>query len=651
MNQQKQTKRINFSFALFVFVLLSGFLFFGNAENVSAADSNTCTCWARNMTGSYGSGTNYDQPTLSTTTETQDACSQTCKDKGGYYRYGIVGNSLPIFNSSNNFGTTVLNATNQTIGNLLEGPLGSVIRGLLIAVLYLVGLLLQVADTLFGWILNIDNFKRVVDSPTIYVIWKQVRDLLNIAFILVLLYSAFCTILQIEKYSYKKLLLNLVIMALLVNFSFPITRFIIDTSNVLMYTITQTLLGTYASSTLGVISGNTGIGQIMHPAEGATITFLIAAIIFSFILAITLLAVGILLVIRMIALALLIIFSPLAFVSTILSDTGGYSTKWWDNLFKYSFFGPIMIFVIYIATQMMGAMSSSQIDFAAMAQKDTISPQTIGIMAYFAMPIVLLWMGIGMAASMSGAAGSAVMSGAQKFMKGAGKKFSGFNAIKKQYDAFAGARKKREEAKAKNRFGGKVGDFANKAQDTVIAGIPGVGGAAKKRLAELEKKKIQEIRDEWKKNGGATDVEIADSLNNHDSAKRKAAAMEAAEKNGFTGLPQYKQALNAIKGDPVYEKLFESKIKDKHVKFAIDEEIDRMGYTTTPDKNTVYEKWVGNMNAEALSKQQKLHEDSAFHDYLWDEVLINNGDTQLIAETAKKLNKKSRQSWKDALLI
>lgn len=641
-------KKIKLYATIFTFMALAGFLFFGNAESASA---DSCQC--KLADGSWTSPV-IQSPDLR-------SCNNYCISNGtknALYKFGssdwtkVDPNLIKAQGVGEALGgvpNAQFKTSDDTCGMMQWGTMP--LNCLLLVVLRFVGWLLSIAASIFVWIVDVNVFKSIVNGPNIYPVWQNVRDVLNIAFILVLLYSAFCTILQIEKYSYKKLLLNLVIMALLVNFSFPITRFIIDVANSLMYTLIQVLLGDPGSK-FGLLASDSQIGTIINqPVNGSSATMLLASIVFVFIMAITLLAIAILFLIRMVVLVILIIFSPLAFVATILPDASGYSSKWWDNLFKYSFFGPIMVFMLYVATALLAASKSTGSVLVAAASKQGTDPSLLASMAYFSVPIVVLWLGMGVAQSMSIAGAATVMGGAQKFIKGAGKKFSGYNAIKKQYDAFAGARKKREEAKAKNRFGGKVGDFANKAQDTVIAGIPGVGGAAKKRLAELEKKKIQEVREEWKKNGGATDTEIADALNSKDTAKRKAGAMEAAEKNGFTGLPQYKQALDAIKGDPVYEKLFESKIKEKHVKFAIDEEINRTGATTTPAKNVIYEKWVGNMNAEALSKQQKLHEDSDFHDYLWDEVLIKNNDTELISETAKKLNKKSRQAWKNASLI
>lgn len=65
--------------------------------------------------------------------------------------------------------------------------------------------------------------------------WRLVRDFVNIWFILILLFIAIGTILRIPSYQAKKLLLILILMALIVNFSMPISKLIIDVSNIISF--------------------------------------------------------------------------------------------------------------------------------------------------------------------------------------------------------------------------------------------------------------------------------------------------------------------------------------------------------------------------------------------------------------------------------
>src|SRR3989344_3987006 len=64
---------------------------------------------------------------------------------------------------------------------------------------------------------------------------RLIRDFVNIWFILILLIIAIGTILRPQSYQAKKLLPTLIMVALVINFSLPITGFIIDISNVISF--------------------------------------------------------------------------------------------------------------------------------------------------------------------------------------------------------------------------------------------------------------------------------------------------------------------------------------------------------------------------------------------------------------------------------
>ena len=69
--------------------------------------------------------------------------------------------------------------------------------------------------------------------PIVMKAWELVRDFVNIWFILLLLIIAIGTILRVSSFQLKRLLPMLIIIALVVNFSLPITGFVIDISNVI----------------------------------------------------------------------------------------------------------------------------------------------------------------------------------------------------------------------------------------------------------------------------------------------------------------------------------------------------------------------------------------------------------------------------------
>jgi len=381
------------------------------------------------------------------------------------------------------------------------------VKCILLYVLKFIGALIQAASTLFVWVIDTDNMKAVMNNSVIYELWGFVRDMLNVAFILVLLFSAFCTVFQISKYSYKNLLLTLIIMALLVNFSFPIARAIIDFSNVIMYYLINGLGSNIKDGKIFIdFAKNGGLADIVNPKVGGSVSidsdmsFLIAAIVFTFIFMVTLIIIAVLLLIRIVILAVLIIFASIAFVGSIVPFLSKYASEWWDTLFKYAFFGPVMIFMMVVATKMMGeiAKRKGQMKIIATAQSQSSIAETIAAFAFFSIPIVILWVGIGSAQKMSIAGAGAVVGRGQKFMSwvGGGALNAGKWATYK--GAWWGAKKTGVPGAAKQRYEqwkkeGWLGSERTAQREAAVAATLGVKGAVEKdmkRRAEEHKKNL-----------------------------------------------------------------------------------------------------------------------------------------------------------------
>lgn len=403
-------------FKMLVVLALAIFFFIISASDSLAA---SCRCATRTGTADYTPvGSEFQ-------TDSRDECIQSCLNQGAtHYQYGlnvlIWADAKGVTNAAKEAVDEVAKGA-KTVGSIAAAPFLWVFNFLLFAVWTVCNLLLFVAAMIFDWSVNPANFTLVVGNEAVYNGWVIVRDFLNLAFILVLLFSAFCTIFQVEKYHLKKILLTLVIMALLVNFSFPIARFIIDTSNVLMYFIIGKAFPSFSeSSGLSALIAKTWyIMKLTAPdfsasdilyAQNFTVKALFA-IIFTFLLAITLLVVAVLLVIRIVVLAILIIFSSIGFVAAIFPSTKNFADSWWTQLFKQSFFGPIMLFMVYIALTMMEMMNKDNKLWTSVekqvGQNASLGnySDTIIIGTYLAIPIVILWTGL-VAAQKLGAAGA-----------------------------------------------------------------------------------------------------------------------------------------------------------------------------------------------------------------------------------------------------
>ncbi len=506
-----------------------------------------------------------------------DTCQKTADEQGSKFKYcdhgtkkadqtadpGPGGHDTGYW--SNN-GTVVAGTTNQVDAtkklagiedvcqiDLSHGVLYNVLTCVLEIVLKLGGAILEAAVGLFAWTVDAGKLSAVINNDAIYQTWTVVRNFLNIAFILVLLFSAFATIFQVDKYSYKKTLLWLIIMALLVNFSYPITRFIIDLSNSLMYTILNSNFGGFANDPgkiLTTMNGFTDLQGIIVPNGSPSLTQLLASVVFIFILALTVLSMSILFLIRIIALAVIIIFSPVAFVGSII----GKGKQWWDYLFKYAFFGPIMVFMLAVAIKTMSAMDQLSVD-TGLTNGAVVNDSFITSISKFIIPIVILWIGMGVAQWFSIAGAKEVTGRAQKFAKWVP------NAIFKATGIPGGVKKAADYYKQKGiskYIPGLRGEERTQAAEARIASALGVKGAIEQD--------IKKRAEEYKKNS-----ESKESLRSKAKNGNAAAAYRLAL-DGDMDFESYDAFMSKIK-DPKIRELVEGKTKDRRVDVIVDYKI------------------------------------------------------------------------------
>lgn len=229
--------------------------------------------------------------------------------------------------------------------------------------------------------------------------WKATRDFANLFFIFIILYIAIATILQLSGYGSKSLLVKVIIVALLINFSLMITKVVIDASHVLAWEFynkidvsgggeyqiadnepvnieIQKEIERFKSKNLAavfmagfnpqkIVGGQDRYNEQKKALDsGASIeaTFweitLIYALgsIVNLIVAFILFAGGILFIIRVVVLWFVMILSPLAFIGMILpGKMAGLAKEWWGHLFNQSFFAPAFLFLFYLVTVMINS--------------------------------------------------------------------------------------------------------------------------------------------------------------------------------------------------------------------------------------------------------------------------------------------------------
>lgn len=470
----------------------------------------------------------------------------------------------------------------------------------------------EVAGNILSWIIEPQVFKSIVGTNSaIYYIWTLVRDFLNMGFIMTLLFSAFCTIFQIEKYSFRKILLNLIIAAFLVNFSFPIARFIIDFSNVLMYYLVEAVgikgSGLSAFTSTGVVNSLTdatekagiGFADLLYINMTGNVLML---------LSITLLVIAVLFVIRTVMLVILIIFSPIAFVGMVVPIFSKYSDMWWDALIKYSFFGPIMIFMLYVALKLSEAMVKT-LPFIKETSKDmSITEYAMAQIALASIPLITLWAGIIIAQKISLMGADGIKGKVLGFADTAAKKSlkwsTGVGAVAwgaKKSGISEGVSKKYQQFKQT----GPLGPERTAQRGSQIAAALGVKGE-KERFMKMKKKEYEE--------SNKTAEELDKLITEGNSP---AAALLQAE-NGKLEYEKYKHIMSKL--DPIKDKNIIDSIETKTKEKRLDVTIKYKMETGGKDKLGTAKKEIGNidlpkwkeLNIEELTKDPTITK--AMHD-------------------------------------
>jgi hypothetical protein len=184
-------------------------------------------------------------------------------------------------------------------------------------------------------------------------------------YIFVLLYIAIQTILGIAGGSTKRLLANVIVSAILINFSLFFTKVVIDSGNIIAKTFWDNIRITQGTDTINSFSAwaitgsklqtsldpksdfnkttTAGLGnlqQAMMFFGGALILFIMGYVF---------LAGSVMMVGRIIGLIFAMILSPWAFLGIALPKFN-YFDRWFGDLCKHTFSAPLLVFFLYLIT-------------------------------------------------------------------------------------------------------------------------------------------------------------------------------------------------------------------------------------------------------------------------------------------------------------
>jgi len=262
---------------------------------------------------------------------------------------------------------------------VLTALLGSLISTIISSIIYII--IVVIAE----WIMNLSMSVAISPSsefisPVIQTGWNFTSGFVNMFFALTLTFIGLATILRLKEYEAKKLLPNLLLIAILVNFTPVIIGFIVDMGNLVTnFFIEKTTLdidaligrifdsfhpnviGDYVKGALRDLFGSPinflveGVSfligllvPIVHAWAGAYIYACMAAMFF----------------LRIIMLWILTILSPIAFFSYIFPEGSTFKLlfpgilswkEWWNEFLKWVIVGIPFGLFLYISQEMIGA--------------------------------------------------------------------------------------------------------------------------------------------------------------------------------------------------------------------------------------------------------------------------------------------------------
>ncbi len=335
-----------------------------------------------------------------------------------------------------------------TMGTCLLQVVGFIVTFIFSIISYFLSKLLVLLTSI---LITFARYNKFNNAPPVEIGWVIVRDLCNMMFIIVLLVSAFMTIIgqaEANGMHYSKIIGKLLVAAVLVNFSRTIVLLLIDASQVFTLTFVSAFEGTIAGN---LIQG-LGINQMVRLQEqnsatgapaaqqvidvvGIGLAYLLSIFLLITAVAIILLYVGYFIV-RIVALWMLIIVSPVAFLigalpGPIKSLLPKEASNFWGQLSTQLTGGPLIAFWLWLSfatiqqTAGSGGFATANMGFDF--PQDGTANQVLGFvtqigtapqLAGFIIAVVMLGMGFKAATSTASSVAGGVLAGVAKKVGG-----------------------------------------------------------------------------------------------------------------------------------------------------------------------------------------------------------------------------------------
>lgn len=291
------------------------------------------------------------------------------------------------------------------VGGQLIKNIGEFITGFL---LQMVGSLIQAFAFVLDKFIALQTKGGIFDLQVVRIGWTVMKNFVNLIFVLILVVIAFATLFDKPKYAAKSLLIRVIIIALLVNFSLLVGQTVISTADFLSGIFLKDIqnsgenLGADAISSslmkgLGLQKSvaDEGINFLTEPIKAGTeITVTVVFVILLFIIVLfAFLLIAIFVVVRIPILWILLMLSPLAWFAWILPNTQKFWSMWWKEFIGWSFFTPVYLFILMFGIGFINA--ESQIK-ALLPQGGESLIEKLGYDTVFMYIVTLIFIGGGL---------------------------------------------------------------------------------------------------------------------------------------------------------------------------------------------------------------------------------------------------------------
>jgi hypothetical protein len=279
------------------------------------------------------------------------------------------GSIVDVTDPANNKNTTVNSSEDFSASMWIVNNLFKYIGKFL---MILSSAVLGIAGTFFDTVVKfsiIEMAKNIGDPEgvggSITTAWATLRDIANMCFIFVLLFTAFSAMFNLEFGGVGKAVKNIIIVALLINFSLFFSKVVIDASNIVSVGFYNSIVTTGGSDSQTISNGymrllglqtwnDSSVLDVISDPSKMLLTGVLSSV-FMLLMTVILFISGVMFLARFIILIFLMILSPLAAIAYIIPNMQGKFNEWKDALINQSFFAPLFFALTWVVFKVASA--------------------------------------------------------------------------------------------------------------------------------------------------------------------------------------------------------------------------------------------------------------------------------------------------------